>query len=131
MRRLGHAVIDRIVDHLEGLRELRPVRVGDPNELRAALGGPPPEQPGDPEEALAALFDDVLPWAQLGDHPRFFARVGSPSNYVSVLADAAAAGFNAFTGSWTGGAGAAVGGLGVLGPVRALCGEAEGSGGGV
>src|SRR4051794_39937734 len=127
MRRLGHAVIDRIVDHLEGLRELRPVRVGDPNELRAALGGPPPEQPGDPEEALAALFDDVLPWAQLGDHPRFFARVGSPSNYVSVLADAAAAGFNAFTGSWTGGSGASMVELVVLEWLRELCGMPEGS----
>jgi aromatic-L-amino-acid decarboxylase len=122
MRRLGHIVVDRIVDHLEGLRELPPIRPGDAGELRAALGGPPPEQPGDPDRALERLFDEVLPFGQHGDHPRFFARVGSPSNYVSVLADAAAAGFNVFTGSWTGGAGAATVELVVIDWLRELCG---------
>ena len=73
------------------------MRVGDAAELRAALGGPPPEAPGDPDAALDALFDEVLPFIQHADHPRFFARIGSPSNYVGVLADAAASGFNVFT----------------------------------
>jgi glutamate/tyrosine decarboxylase-like PLP-dependent enzyme len=122
MRRLGYRVIDRIVDHLEGLGELPPVRVGEARELRAALGGPPPEEPGDPDRALDELFDGVLPFSQYGDHPRFFARIGSPSNYVSVLADAAAAGFNVFTGSWTGGSGAATVELVVLDWLRQICG---------
>jgi glutamate/tyrosine decarboxylase-like PLP-dependent enzyme len=121
-RRLGYAVVDRIVDHLTGLGERPPVRVGDAAELRAALGGPPPDAPGDPEEALARLFDEVLPWVQHGDHPRFFARIGSPSNYVGVLADAAAAGFNVFTGSWTGGSGPATVELVVLDWLREWCG---------
>ena len=86
MRRLGYRVVDRIVDHFEHVGELPPIRVGDAGELRAALGGPPPEAPGDAGEALDALFDQVLPYLQHGDHPRFFARIGSPSNYASVLA---------------------------------------------
>ena len=102
MRRLGYLVVDRIVDHLEGLAALPPIRHGDAGALRAALGGPPPEEPGDPELALRALFDEVLPFGQHGDHPRFFARIRSPSNFVSVLADAAASGFNVFSGSWAG-----------------------------
>jgi aromatic-L-amino-acid/L-tryptophan decarboxylase len=129
MRRLGYLVVDRIVDHLEALPDLPPIRAGDAAALRAALGGPPPEQPGDPERALELLFEQVLRFGQLGDHPRFFARIGSPSNYAGVLADAAAAGFNVFTGSWAGGAGAATVELVVIDWLRALCGlppESEG-----
>jgi glutamate/tyrosine decarboxylase-like PLP-dependent enzyme len=127
MRRLGYRVVDRIVEHLERLGELPPVRTGDAEQLRERIGGPAPEEPGDPDAALDALFDEVLPFIQHGDHPRFFARIGSPSNYVGVLADAAAAGFNVFTGSWTGGSGPATVELVVLDWLRELCGLPEGA----
>jgi glutamate/tyrosine decarboxylase-like PLP-dependent enzyme len=129
MRRLGYRVVDRIVEHFERVGELPPIRVGDAAELRAALGGPPPEEPGDPDAALDALFDQVLPFIQHPDHPRFFARIGSPSNYASVLADAAAAGVNVFAGSWTGGSGPATVELVVLDWLRELCGLPEGADG--
>ena len=48
----------------------------------------------------------MLPRGQHADHPRFFARIGSPSNPISVLADLIGTGHNTFAGSWTGGAGA-------------------------
>jgi glutamate/tyrosine decarboxylase-like PLP-dependent enzyme len=127
MRRLGYRVVDAIVAHLETLGDQPPVRVGDPAELRARLGGPPPEAPGDPDAALDALFDDVLPFIQRGDHPRFFARIASPSNFVSVLADAASAGHNAFVGSWAGGSGPATVELVVLDWLRELCGLPAGA----
>jgi len=127
MRRLGYRVVDRIVDRLERLDELPPIRVGDARELRAALGGPPPEAPGDPDAALDALFEQVLPFVQAPDHPRFFARIGSPGNFMSVLADAAASGFNVFTGSWTGGSGPAMVELVVLEWLRELCGMPPGT----
>jgi aromatic-L-amino-acid/L-tryptophan decarboxylase len=129
MRRLGYRVVDRIVDHLERVADLPPIRVGDAAALHAALGGPPPEQPGDPDAALDALFEQVLPYVQHPDHPRFFARIGSPSNFVGVLADAVAAGHNVFAGSWTGGSGPATVELVVLDWLRALCGLPEGSDG--
>jgi glutamate/tyrosine decarboxylase-like PLP-dependent enzyme len=127
MRRLGYRVVDRIVDHLAELGELPPIRVGDARELRAALGGPAPEAPGDPDAALDALFQQVLPFVQAGDHPRFFARIGSPSNYMSVLADALTSGFNVFTGSWTGGSGPATVELVVLDWLREICGLPAGA----
>jgi aromatic-L-amino-acid decarboxylase len=127
MRRLGYRVVDRIVEHLGELGELPPIRVGDAGELRAALGGPPPETPGDPDAALDALFGQVLPFLQLPDHPRFFARIGSPSNYVSVLGDLASTGYNVFTGSWTGGSGPAMVELVVLDWLRELCGLPDGA----
>jgi aromatic-L-amino-acid decarboxylase len=127
MRRLGYRVVDRIVDHLEELGELPPIRVGDAGALRAALGGPPPESPGEADAALDALFEQVLPFVQHPDHPRFFARIGSPSNFVSVLADLAASGYNVFAGSWTGGSGPATVELVVLDWLRSLCGLPDGS----
>src|SRR3954447_22647129 len=127
MRRLGYRVVDRIVAHLGELGELPPIRVGDAGELRAALGGPPPEAGSHPAAALEALFEQVLPYVQAGDHPRFFARIGSPSNYMSVLADAVASGFNVFTGSWTGGSGPAAVELVVLDWLRELCGLPDGA----
>jgi glutamate/tyrosine decarboxylase-like PLP-dependent enzyme len=127
MRRLGHRVIDHIVDHLAELRELPPIRVGDTEALRAAIGGPPPEARSEPDAALDALFEQVLPFVQHPDHPRFFARIGSPSNFISVLGDLAASGFNVFTGSWTGGSGPATVELVVLDWLRSLCGMPEGT----
>jgi aromatic-L-amino-acid/L-tryptophan decarboxylase len=129
MRRLGYRVVDRIVDHFVNVGELPPIRVGDAAELRAALGGPAPEQPGDPDAALDALFEQVLPFIQHPDHPRFFARIGSPGNFPAVLADAAAAGFNVFAGSWTGGSGPATVELVVLDWLRSICGLPEGADG--
>ena len=127
MRRLGYKVVDRIVDHLGELRDLPPIRVGDAEELRAAVGGPPPELPSEPDAALDALFQQVLPFVQHPDHPRFFARIGSPSNYMSVLGDLLASGFNVFTGSWTGGSGPSTVELVVVDWLRSICGMPEGS----
>ncbi len=41
---------------------------------------------------LDELFDAILPRGQRADHPRFFARVGSASNPISVLAELIGAG---------------------------------------
>jgi aromatic-L-amino-acid decarboxylase len=120
-------VIDLVVAHLEGLREAPPIRTGTPAELDALLREPPPDAPGDVDAALDLLAGEVLTRMQHGDHPRFFARVPSPSNGVSALGDALAAGFNAFAGSWAGGSGPAALELVVLDWLRELCGLAAGT----
>jgi aromatic-L-amino-acid/L-tryptophan decarboxylase len=104
LRRLGYHVVDRIVEHLEQLDELAPMPPVDPG-WSADRVAPCPDAPGDPLEAIDALFDEILPRGQRAAHPRFFARIGSPSNPVSPLADFAAAGVNAFAASWAGGSG--------------------------
>src|SRR4051794_20582713 len=106
MRRLGYAMVDRLVEHSTRLREQPPIRVGDADELMAALGGPPPDGPGDPDAELQRLLDHVIPFGQRGDHPRLFARIGSPSNYLSAPAGKLGAGFKVFARAWAGGAGA-------------------------
>ena len=129
LRRLGHRVVDAIVDHWRLSGDCPPIRTGDAGELRAALGGPPPDAPGDADAALDTLLEQVVPYMQHGDHPRFFARVGSPSNPVSALADALGSGLNVFAGSWAGGSGPATLELVVLDWLRSWCGLPEGTSG--
>ena len=104
LRRLGYHVVDRVVEHLEGLDALPPMSPVDPGW--SARSVPPcPDDPTDPFAAVDVLFDEILPRGQRASHPRFFARIGSPSNPISPLADFAAAGVNAFAASWAGGSG--------------------------
>ena len=113
LRALGYRAVDRMVDHLAGLDAQPPIRPAGRAALEAAVG----ECPAGPSDPLVALDEllGILAYGQLATHPRFFARVSSPSNPVSAVADFAAAGTNAFAGSWTGGAGATVVELTVVG----------------
>src|SRR3954453_16980298 len=127
MRRLGYRVIDCIVEHWQTLDEQPPVVVGEAGSLREALVVSAPEAPGDPDAALDRLFDEILPWTTRPIHPRFFARVGSPSNYVSALADAVASGFNLLGTSWVASSGPSTVELAVVEWLRGWCGMPEGS----
>jgi glutamate/tyrosine decarboxylase-like PLP-dependent enzyme len=128
LRRLGHHVWDRLVDRWEALDAQPPIAPADPGWSAAAIG-PCPDGPSDPYMAVDELFDAILPRGQRPDHPRFFARIGSPSNPVSVLADLIGAGHNVFAGSWTGGAGASALELAVLDWLREWMGMPEGTSG--
>jgi aromatic-L-amino-acid decarboxylase len=125
-RKLGYGVIDRLVEHYAALDGRPPVPVPDP-EWSPANVPPCPDGPTDPDEALGFLFDEVLSRAQYTTHPRFFARIGSPSNPLSVLADLAGAGVNVFAGGWIGGAGASAVELAVLDWLRGWMGLPDAS----
>jgi aromatic-L-amino-acid decarboxylase len=126
MRRLGYRAIDRLVDHLEGLRELPPIRTADTSDLPWLLE-PCPEEPSDPAMALDQAFDDVLAYGMQATHPRLFARVPSPSNYVAILAQLAAVGVNGFSASWLSGSGASAAELTVLDWMRGWLGLPAGA----
>src|SRR4051794_14364674 len=126
LRALGHRVVDALVEHWSDPGAGPPLRTSSRAELDAVLREPAPEEPGSAMDALEVLLRDVLPSIQHADHPRFFARVPSPSNPVSALADALGAAFNAFAGSWAGGSGPAALELVVLDWIRELCGLPEG-----
>ena len=127
MRRLGHWVVDRVVDHFAQSPDGPAVRTGSPDELREVLGGPPPEQSGDPLAAMELLTDVALLHMQHGDHPRYFARVPGPSSFAGVLGDWLGTGFNAIAASWKGGSGPATVELVVLDWLRSLLGMPEGT----
>jgi aromatic-L-amino-acid decarboxylase len=129
MRALGYRVADLIADHFSGLREKPVGAKGDPAELRPAFLHPPPSGSQSVDEIFARLERDVFPNIMNICHPRFFAFVPGPSNFVSVMADALASGFNVFNGSWLGGSSAAAMELAVIDWFRQWCGFPETAGG--
>src|SRR5262245_46148043 len=100
MRSFGYRVVDQSVEHFETLAGKPVMRVSPRVELEAELREPLPEEPA----PVDTLFDQLqrVVWPNIGNvqHPRFFAFIPSPSNFVSVMADALAAGFNPFAGNW-------------------------------
>jgi glutamate/tyrosine decarboxylase-like PLP-dependent enzyme len=122
MRRLGHWVVDRVVDHFERGPERPVIQVGDPDDLMAVLGGPPPEEAGDAVKAMEMIVDVALANMQHGDHPRYFARVPGPSSFAGVLGEWLGTGFNAIAASWAGGSGPATVEIVVLDWLRELLG---------
>src|SRR5580704_15266650 len=129
MRAMGHRVADLIADHFSRIREQPVGAKGDPAVLRPAFLEPPPSGPVDVDAIFARLERDVFPNIMNICHPRFFAFVPGPSNFVSVMADALAAGFNVFNGSWLGASSAAAMELAVIDWFRNWCGFPEGAGG--
>jgi aromatic-L-amino-acid decarboxylase len=129
MRALGYGVIDLLIDHLSQLPEKRVGSKGDPAVLRPALLTEPPAQPQPPEEIFATLHHLVFSNMMNVGHPRFFAFVPVPSNFVSAMADALASGFNVFVGSWLGGSGAVALELAVIDWIRQWCGLPDTAGG--
>ncbi|HEY4428004.1 MAG TPA: aminotransferase class I/II-fold pyridoxal phosphate-dependent enzyme [Solirubrobacteraceae bacterium] len=127
MRPLAHWVVDRVVDHFERIGEGPAIRTGSPTELASALGGPAPEEPGDPLEAMQTLLDVALGNMQHGDHPRYFARVPGPSSIAGVLGEWLGTGFNAIAASWPGGSGPATAEVVAVDWLRSLLGMPEGT----
>jgi aromatic-L-amino-acid decarboxylase len=129
MRALGNQVVDLIVDHFAGIHDERVGRKAGREHLEALLRGPAPEEPGNPSEIFAPLREQLFDNMLHVDHPRFFAFVPGPNNFVSVMADALAAGFNTFAGTWFAGSAPAEIELIVIDWLRQICGFPDGSGG--
>jgi aromatic-L-amino-acid/L-tryptophan decarboxylase len=127
MRRLGYWVVDRVVEHFEHRSDGPAIKASPADDLRQALGGPVPEAPGDPVEAMQLLVDFALSNMQHGDHPRYFARVPGPSSYAGVLGEWLGTGFNAIAASWAGSSGPSTVELVVLDWLRELLGLPTGT----
>lgn len=129
MRRLGYRVVDLLVEHFAGMHEEPVGRKGSRPALEATLREPIPREPGDPMALLELLEREVFSSILHVDHPRFFAFVPGPNNFVSAMADALASGFNVFVGTWFGGSAAAQVELVTVDWLRQVCGMPEGAGG--
>lgn len=129
MRRLGHAMVEALVAQFEALAEGPVGRRAPREELERLLREPIPETGRDPVAVLERVQRDVLPNTLHVNHPRFFAFVPSPGNFVSAMADALASGFNIFAGTWFAGSAAAQIELVVIDWLREMCGLPEGAGG--
>jgi aromatic-L-amino-acid/L-tryptophan decarboxylase len=100
MRRAGYATVDALVDRLADPAADPVLRRAGPAEMRARLGGPPPEQPGGYAAVLARVLADVLPQSSRTDHPGYFAFIPSFTTWPAALAELMAAAANPYCGAW-------------------------------
>ena len=129
MRKFGYAVVDLLAEHFAKVQDGPVGAKIDPEKIVPLFDVDPPETGRDPNELLAQLERDVFPNNLHVDHPRFFAFVPGPNNFVSTMADALAAGFNIFNGTWLGGSAAAAVELGVVRWLCRVCGLSAAAGG--
>ncbi len=85
MRSLGYKVIDMLVDHFESLPQKPVTRKSSPKDLGQLLCGSLPKRGMDMDDLLHHVQRDVFENIMHLDHPRFFAFVSSPSNFISVI----------------------------------------------
>src|SRR5207302_4218540 len=121
MRRFGYRVVDLLADHFAHVGRGPVGAKAEPGRILSLFDGDPSEKGRDPQEILAQLEREVFPNNLHVDHPRFFAFVPGPNNFVSTMADAIAAGFNIFNGTWFGGPAAAALELGVIRWLGRIC----------
>lgn len=93
MRRVLHAAVDDVVDHMAGLRE-RPVWRPMPPAVRTLPEEPLPTAGMPIADVLATVRDVMLPHATGNAHPRFFGWVHGSGNAAGVLGELLAAAMN-------------------------------------
>ncbi len=100
MKRIGYKVIDMIVDHLDSLREKPVTNFGSRTEMENLLREPIPLNGMSADMLLDEVEKKILNKTMFLNHPRFFAFIPSPSNFISMIADCMVSAFNPFAGTW-------------------------------
>ena len=129
MRRLGYRTVDMLVDRLSAVADGPVIRRAGRPEMEELLSEPPPEEARDYEEILGKLGSDVLPFASVTGHPRYFAFIPGCPTWPASLGDLIASVSNIENSSWLESAGPSQLELVVLGWFKAWIGypaEAEG-----
>jgi len=99
LRRLGHRIIDDMVDGLSTLRE-QPVWQPIPDTVRAALRSDLPMEPAGLAAAYEEFRRDVQPYPRGNNHPRFWGWVNGSGLPAGILADLLAAAMNSSVGTY-------------------------------
>src|SRR5690606_39115695 len=102
MQAYGYRVVDAIVEHHHGQAQKLPVAVGSREEMDLMFLEEAPEGGSDHERVLEFVLDKVMANSGNMGHPKSFSFVPGPSNYISVMADTLATGYNVFAGGWAG-----------------------------
>ncbi len=101
MKTFGYQVVDLLVSHFHNLNNQKIVSLADREQMDTLLQESIPLEPTSSGEVLDHVVKNVLSHVDLLTHPKYFSFVPSPSNYVSVMADTLATGFNIFSGGWS------------------------------
>ncbi len=129
MRAMGYRIIDMLVDYTGAQAQFPVTRALDQVTFDEILNEPIPEAGSNWEDVLEQFERQVLTTIDHLDHPRFFAYIPSSSNFVGVMADTLASGYNIFNSLYPLGTGAAIIERLCISWLVKLCGMPEGAGG--
>lgn len=93
MKKLGHRMVDDMVEYLRTVRE-RPVWVEPPPDIQQAFRSPLPLTPEAPEKVYEKFCSSILPYPTGNIHPRFWGWVKGTGTPFGMLAEMLAAGMN-------------------------------------
>ena len=102
MQDYGYKVVDLLVSHFDNLGTEKLVSLASRKQMDALLQESIPNEATPQDEVLNHVVENVLSHSDLLTHPKFYSFVPSPSNYISVMADTLATGYNIFSGGWVG-----------------------------
>ena len=97
MRKLGHKMLDDMVDYIKTVRE-RPVWQHVPDHVKACFRKPLPRHPQPPEEIYKEFVEKVLPYPMGNIHPRFWGWILGTGTVMGAFAELLAASMNTNTG---------------------------------
>ncbi len=107
MRDIAAQVTRLIVDHFTHLESMPVVKPSTIASLSDGLREGLPDTATPVPQLLAQLKEHVFDHMMHSDHPRNFAFVPGPSNFISAMADAIASSLNVFSGGFLGPSGVA------------------------
>ncbi len=102
MKDYGYKVVDLLVSHFDNLGTEKLVSLASRKQMDALLQESIPNEATPQDEVLNHVVENVLSHSDLMTYPKFYSFVPSPSNYISVMADTLATGYNIFSGGWVG-----------------------------
>lgn len=100
MRKYAYKVVDVLIDHFDNIKKQKVTCLADRKLMESKLDESIPLESSDHNEVLDHVLENVFTHIDLPTHPKFYSFVPSPSNFISVMADTLANGFNVFSGAW-------------------------------
>jgi len=107
MQDFGYKVVDAVVAHFETQDQKLPVANATRKEMDQLFSEEVPENSMPANDVLKFVLENVMTQSNVMTHPKSYAFVPGPSNFISVMSDTLATGFNIFAGGWVGSAAAA------------------------
>jgi len=92
-RKLGHKMIDDMIDYLKTVRE-RPAWQNIPEQVKAQFTTPVPINSEQPEEVYREFVEKVLPYPMGNIHPRFWGWILGTGTVMGAYAELLAASMN-------------------------------------
>ncbi|WDD30117.1 pyridoxal-dependent decarboxylase (plasmid) [Nostoc sp. UHCC 0926] len=122
-------MIDILINHFETVHNKPVATKVESLELKKQLYEPMPQKGINAQVVMQQLQNDVFSNVMHHNHPRFFAYVPSPNNFISAMADTLASGMNIFAGSYKAAPGATEIELVTIDWLRQICGLPPTAGG--